>query len=244
MPTHPDRPKSTIHAVANELRTGAPVQPARRISPVLDESWPVRYRFESANALHRHLAARPFFIPDPDVPGEAGARVIVEIDFAGAAEQSIVRGRLANRQQDGVWLDLAYAHPTAWWDARPGLPRRVQRRLGCDLFAEVQPRTAAPWFCRAVDISEGGLRLATGPFQSLLPRDQVAVTLSSADPGLSPVRLEGRVAWAWGREVGVALEQATPELRTLIDALASRWSEVGQVEHQKGCHCATGQRQP
>jgi hypothetical protein len=244
MPTRSDRANSTIHVVANDLRKGASVQPAAPLSSVLDESWPVRYRFESANALHRHLAARPFFIPDPGVPGEAGARVIVEIDFAGAVEQSIVRGRLATRQQDGVWLDLAFAHPTAWWDARSGLPRRAQRRLGCDLFAEVQPRTAAPWFCRAVDISEGGLRLATGPFQSLLPRDEVVVTLSSADPGLVPVRLDGRVVWAWGREAGLAIERPTPELRTLIDALASRWSEAGQVEHQKGCHCETGQRQP
>jgi PilZ domain len=213
--------------------------------PVLDESWPVRYRFESASALHRHLAAGPFFIPDPLLPGEPGSRVIVEIGFAGGVEQSLVRGRLAARERDGVWLHLAFAHPTAWWDHAAGLPRRAQRRLGCDLFAEVKPQTGAPWFCRAVDLSDGGLRLATGPFQSLLPGDRANVTLMSGDPVLQPAQLEGRVTWAWGREAGLAVDELTVGLRALVAAVQWRWDEAREIQHGPGCHCcAAGQRQP
>jgi hypothetical protein len=211
---------------------------------VLDESWPVRYHFESHSTLHRHMAARPFFIPDPEVPGKPGSRIIVEIDFIGAVEQSILRGKLAARESDGVWLDLAFAHPTAWWDAYAGLPRRSRRRLGCDLFAEVEPAVGPAFFCRAVDLSEGGVRIATGPFQALLPGDRVCVNLSAADAALEPLRLNARVAWAWGREAGLALEAATPGLRALIAAVEHRWDEAAQVEHRKGCHCETGQRQP
>jgi hypothetical protein len=213
-------------------------------SSVRDESWPVRYRFESASALHRHLAAGPFFIPDPTMPGEPGSRVIVEIGFAGGHEQSLVRGRLATRELDGVWLELAFAHPTAWWDAYAGHPRRAHRRLGCDLFAEVQPRLGAPWFCRAVDISEGGVRLATGPFQSLLPGDRADVTLISADPALQPASLKARVAWAWGREAGLAVDELTPGLRAFIDAIRWSWDGAREIEHRPGCHCEAGHRHP
>jgi hypothetical protein len=212
--------------------------------PVLDESWPVRYRFESASALHRHLAAGSFFIPDPLLPGEPGSRVIVEIGFKGGPEQSLVRGRLATRGRDGVWLDLAFAHPTAWWDADAGLPRRTHRRLGCDLFAEVQPAVGFPWFCRALDISQGGMRLATGPFQSLLPGDRANVTLISVDSAIQPARLEARVAWAWGREAGLAIGEPTVGLRAFIAAIEWRWHEARQIEHRSGCYCEAGQRHP
>src|ERR1700749_618212 len=117
MTTRLDRAKNGRRRLAGDLREGRAVNRAAGAScPVLDESFPVRYHFENATALHRHLAAGPFFIPDLKLPGERGSRVIVEIDFPGAVEQSLVRGRLAKRQRDGVWLDLAPAHPTAWWD--------------------------------------------------------------------------------------------------------------------------------
>ena len=46
------------------------------ICPVLDESWPVRYRFESLAALQRHLRlGTGFFLPDAAVPGN-----IVDLD--------------------------------------------------------------------------------------------------------------------------------------------------------------------
>jgi len=155
-----------------------------------------------------------------------------------------VRGRLVTRARDGVWLDLAFAHSTAWWDADAGLPRRRQRRLGCDLFAEVQPDAGAPWFCRAVDISEGGVRLATGPFQSLLPGDRADVTLVSADSALQPARLEAQVTWAWGREAGLAIGELTVGLRAFITAIECRWDEARQIEHSPGCYCEAGQRHP
>jgi hypothetical protein len=254
MPTRSDLTNSPDLPLAEGLRSASPVQsavepivtmpPPQGLASVLDESCPVRYHFESQGALHRHLAARPFFIPHPQLACAPGGRVIVEVDFAGAVEQSLLRGRVIARQPDGLTLDLAFTHPTAWWDAHGGQPRRNTRRLGCDLFAEVQPKKGAHWFCRAVDIGEGGVRLATGLFQSLLAGDHTTVTLTAADPSIQPVRLEGRVAWAWGREAGVAVEVASPELRALVDAVASRWQTAEEVQHQKGCHCASRPRQP
>jgi hypothetical protein len=211
---------------------------------VLDESLPVRYRFESAQALHRHLAGDGFFVADPSLPGAPGSRVIVELDFDGAA-RSLIRGRLCSRERDGVWLDLATSHTTAWWDANAALHRRKLRRLGCDLFAEVQPSRGAPWFCRAVDLSEGGARIDTGPFQSLLPGDRVALTLISPDPMLRPAELPAKVAWAWGREAGLTVEEVTVELSGLVAGLKWRWDEVREIVHDDGCHCgAAGHRHP
>jgi hypothetical protein len=252
MPTRSDLTNSPESDLADALRKASSVDSVAQISSspppviasVLDESCPVRYHFESQGALHRHLATRPFFIPHPQLPCALGARVIVEVDFAGAVEPSLLRGRVIAQKPDGLALDLAFTHPTAWWDAHGGQPRRNRRRLGCDLFAEVQPKKGAHWFCRAVDIGEGGVRLATGPFQSLLAGDRATVTLSAADPAVQPVQIDGRVAWAWGREAGVAVEEASADLRALVDAVASRWLTAHEVQHGKGCHCETGQRQP
>lgn len=237
------RPVTAVESAAQAIAQAILTAPLPAAS-VLDESCPVRYHFESQGALHRHLAVRPFFIPHPRLACAPGDRVIVEVDFEGAVEQSLLRGRVIARQPDGLTLDLAFTHPTAWWDAHGGQPRRNRRRLGCDLFAEVQPKKGPHWFCRAVDIGEGGVRLATGLFQSLLAGDHTTVTLTAADPALHPVRLEGRVAWAWGREAGVAVAESSPELRALVDAVASRWQTAEEVRHAKGCHCETGQRQP
>src|SRR2546421_5999358 len=44
------------------------------VSPLLDESWPVRYRFESLGAFQRHLRlGSGFFLADIDLPGGPGA---------------------------------------------------------------------------------------------------------------------------------------------------------------------------
>jgi hypothetical protein len=220
----------------------------REICPVLDQSFPVRYRFENANALHAHLGpSNFFFIADPTLPGAPGARFIVEIEFERGEGRSLVRGRLCNRVRDGVWLDLAIAHTTAWWDSAASLHRRAWRRLGCDLFAEVRPEEGQPWFCRAVDLSEGGLRIDTGPFQSLLAGDRLAVTLISADPLVQPAEMQAQVAWAWGREAGMAIKSATSELHEMIAGVKWRWDAAPTVRHRDRCQCGArpgGQRHP
>jgi PilZ domain len=219
----------------------------RNVCPVLGESFPILYRFESAAALYRHLESSGFFLADPFLPWSSGTRVIVELDAGVGQARSLLRARLAGRERDGVWLDLAASHTTAWWNSAACLHRRERRRLGCDLFCEVRPAHGAPWFCRAVDLSEGGARIDTGPFQSLLPGDRVEVTLLSADPMLRPAELPARVAWAWGREAGLAFDESGVELRGLVAAVEWRWDEARRIEHGPRCHCglrAGGQRQP
>ena len=87
------------------IRRGAPC-------PVLDESWPVRYRFDSLRALQRHLRLRGgFFLPDPDMPGGPGSRVLVEIAVPETSDGPLLHGRVRERVHDGVWLDVPSARP-------------------------------------------------------------------------------------------------------------------------------------
>src|SRR5438270_2003565 len=77
------------------------------MSPVLDESWPVRYRFESLAALQRHLRlGAGFFLPDAALPGAPGSRVIVEIAVPETTDHPLLHGQVRERMRDGVWLDV------------------------------------------------------------------------------------------------------------------------------------------
>jgi hypothetical protein len=219
------------------------------IHPVLDESWPIRYRFQSLGALHRHLRlGTGFLLPPAALPGGPGSRVIVEVSIPETSDRPLLHGRVRERARDGVWLDLPSARPASRWAPDPGGPRRRDRRLACELFAEVRPRGAEPWLCRALDLSDRGLRIATG-FETGIRGDDVAATLISPDADLAPATLLGRVVWAASRETGIEVVEHSPEYDLLLGAAASRWAQVREIEHESTCACsqreaATGQRQP
>ena len=219
------------------------------ISPVLDESWPVRYRFESLGAFQRHLRLGPgFFLPDVDLPGAPGSRVIVEVVVPETSDHPLLHGRVRERVRDGVWLDLPAARPASRWEPDPDGPRRHHRRFACALFAEVRPRGAEPWVCRALDLSERGLRVASG-FETGFRGDEVSATLISPDAKLSPATLRGRVVWAASRETGIEVLDHSPEFEELLSVAAARWARVDELDHLSDCACAqrdvaTGQRQP
>jgi len=219
------------------------------ISPVLDESWPVRYRFESLGALQRHLRlGSGFLLPDVDLPGGPGSRVIVEVAVPETTDRPLLHGRVRERVGDGVWLDVPAARPAARWEPDPDGPRRRHRRLACALFTEVRPRGAEPWLCRALDLSAHGLRVATG-FETGIRGDDVSATLISPDAHLAPATLRGRVVWAAARETGIEVIERSPEFDALLAVAAARWELVDEIEHAAGCACsqreiATGQRQP
>src|SRR4051812_14709146 len=95
------------------------------ITPVLEESWPVRYRFESLLDLHRHLnLGEGFFLPEHALPGDAGSRVIVEVGLPDSTDRALLHGRVRERGDAGVWVDLPMARPAARWKPEPGSPRR------------------------------------------------------------------------------------------------------------------------
>ncbi len=219
------------------------------VCPVLDESWPVRYRFESLSALQRHLRlGNGFFLPDAALPGGPGARVIVEIGVPETTDHPLLHGRVRERLRDGVWLDLPAARPAARWAPDAGGPRRHHRRIACELYVEVQPRGGEAWLCRALDLSEGGVRIATG-LETGIRGDEVVATLLPPDGHLPPANSRGRVVWAASRETGIELLDRTPQLETLLAAAAGRWALVQEIEHARDCACAqrdlaTGQRQP
>lgn len=219
------------------------------ICPVLDESWPVRYRFESLAALQRHLRlGAGFFLPDAAVPGSPGSRVIVEIAVPETTDHPLLHGRVRERLDKGIWLDVPAARPAARWMPPPNGPRRRHQRVACELFVEVQPRGGEAWLCRALDVSERGLRVATG-LETGIRGDDVIATLLPPDGRLPPAQLRGRVVWAASRETGIELIDHTPELHALIAKAAGRWEMVQEIDHAADCACAqrdlaTGHRQP
>lgn len=220
------------------------------IRPVLDESWPVRYRFESLAALQRHLRlGNGFFLPDGALPGGAGSRVIVEISVPETSDHPLLHGRVRERLRDGLWLDVPSARPAARWTPDASSPRRRHRRIACELFVEVQPRGGEAWLCRALDLSERGLRIATG-LETGIRGDEVLVTLLPPEGHLPPAELvRGRVIWAASRETGIELLEQSPQLLSVVAAAAGRWALVQEIEHGNDCACAqrdlaTGQRQP
>ena len=218
-------------------------------TPLLEQSWPIRYRFQSLGALQRHLRlGSGFFLPEAALPGEPGSRVIVEVSVPETSDRPLLHGRVRERVRDGVWLDLPAARPASRWAPDPDGPRRRDRRLACELLAEVQPRGAEPWLCRALDLSGHGLRIATG-METGVRGDDVAATLISPDPDLAPATLSGRVVWAASRETGIEVLEHSPEYDLLLGAAASRWALVKEIEHESACACsqgevATGQRHP
>ena len=218
-------------------------------SPVLDESWPVRYRFNSMFDLQRHLRlGEGFFLPDGALPGDAGARVIVEVGLPENANRPLLHGRVRARDRSGVWLDLPMARPTARWAPDPGAPRRRVPRVACDLFVEIHPPGAEPWLCRALDVSETGLRVAIGAGDRRPWRRASGRAARRRTAIFRRLRFRGRVVWAGQRETGLELVGDSAEFRTLLSFAAGRWQLVREIDHDDRCPCvqgeAKGQRQP
>lgn len=212
----------------------------------------VSYRFDSAAEFDRHvrLGNGLFYLPEPSLPGGPGSRVVVEIVIPSMEDDPpVLHGRVLRRSRDGVWLEASSARAAARWMPEPDAPRRSQRRLACDLFVEVQPRGVGPWLCRAHDLSAGGLRVATGSFETGVAGDEVALTLIPPDLRIAPLNLRARLCWAGAREAGLQLIDPPPELARVLRLLKSSWMGVIELSHGgRGCPCeentAIGQRQP
>jgi hypothetical protein len=221
------------------------------LSPVLDASWLVRYRFESPAHLARHLRLGDgFFIPGRTLRCAPGSRVMVEIAFLTSDERPLLHGRVRWRRREGVCLDAPAALAMARWAPEPGAPCRRHRRIASDLFAEMRPRGALSYLCRALDLSMAGLRLGTGTLEAGVIGDHVELTLLSPQTSVSAVDLRARLVWAGAREAGLAVLSAPPELSAVIGLVEDCWKEVDELIHGDSCPCqgvverATGHLHP
>ncbi|HZX94858.1 MAG TPA: PilZ domain-containing protein [Myxococcales bacterium] len=218
------------------------------ISPGLDESWPVRYRFGSLPDLQRHLRlGHGFFLPDHALPGGAGSRAIVEIGLPDSNDRPLLHGRVRARGHGGVWLDLPMARPAARWAPAPGAPRRRARRVACDLFVEIHPRGGEPWLCRGLDVSETGMRVGSA-LETGVRGDELDAVVLPGDGHMPSAEVVGRIVWAGQRETGIEIVQGSAAFARMLATAVGRWDLVREVEHDGGCPCAqgeaTGQRQP
>ena len=201
-------------------------------------SWLVRYRFGSVDDLFRHLrVADGFFVPRT-APPEPSTRAIVEVSFPDGGDRLLLHGSIRVISAYGAWLDVPTARTTARWMAGPEGPRREHRRMACDLLVEVHPRGASPWLCRALDVSEGGLRLAAGSMELGVMHDEVAMTLLSPDGSAGPVDACGRLAWAGVREAGMQLLGRGSGFAELLGNVERRWAAALEIDHDTACSCA------
>lgn len=225
--------------MARGLLGKGPVIRWNTAAPAADTSWMIRYRFESAAALDRHLrfGEGGFFVPAPGLPGPFGSRVVVELSFPDTGDPALLHGFLGRRSLDGIRLTMPTVRAAARWTPGPDSPRRRHRRLACDFFVEVKPPHASPWLCRALDLSEGGIRLATGSFETGVAGDEVALTLLPSDLDVAPIDLRTRLCWAGTREAGFGLLASPPELTSLLHGLESRWVSVHELSHTPECPC-------
>jgi hypothetical protein len=221
------------------------------LRPVLDASWLVRYRFESPAHVARHLRLGDgFFLPDRTHRCVPGSRVMIEIAFLTSGDRPLLQGRVRGRRREGVWLDVPSARATARWTPEPGAPRRRHRRIASDLFAEVRPRGALPYLCRALDLSGAGLRLGTGTLEAGVAGDQVELTLLSPQTAVSAADLRAQLVWAGAREAGLAFLSPPPELSAIVGPMEESWWEVDELIHGESCPChglvegATGHLHP
>jgi len=172
----------------------------------------------------------------------------MEVAPLAPPHRPLLHGRVRERVQDGIWLDLPSARPAARWEPDPEGPRRRHRRLACELFVEVHPRGGEPWLCRALDLSDRGLRIATG-LETGIRGDEVAATLISSNDHLAPAGLRGRVVWSGSYETGIEILDPSQQFQEMLAAAAGRWALVEEIEHSRECTClqgdsATGQRHP
>src|SRR5437660_8458442 len=184
----------------------------------------LRYRFESLDVYARHLRLGDgLYLPLRPQPG---SRVAIEVSWPESPDPVLLHGRIRKRTRHGSFVDLP---PT--WMVGPLGASRGDRRVPCDLVAEVKPFDGAPYLCRALDVSQRGVRLATGAFDAGLMGDRVAITLLVPDA----MDIPSRIAWSGPPEAGLELLETPPALVSFLAACDAQWEELS---HDAGCLCS------
>jgi hypothetical protein len=204
-----------------------------RAPPPPAASWLVRYRFESAQSLVKHLSlTEGFFVPRRPLPGDEGARVIVEIELPVSVHR-FLHGRVGKSFADGVWVEAPSARSLTR-RALEGLTR-LHRRFACDLFVEAGQAGAEPWMYRTLDLSAGGLQVSAGTLELGLPGDEVKATLLARE---AIVTVRAKIAWSGTRSSGLQLLDADASFGNLLLAVEDGWRAAQEITHDDACICA------
>lgn len=205
--------------------------------PVLEQSWMVRYRFESPAGLAQHLGLGDgLLLPGLPLACARGARVLVQATFPESRDAALLHGRIDKRTGEGVWVSVA---ARGHWSPLGG--QRRSPRVAADLFAEVSAPGEEPFLCRAPDVSAEGLRLSGVSLDGVLRGEELQLSLLWDGP---PLKLRGKLVWSARGEAGLSLVDPPRELAQLLRGLSGRWERAAELLHGAQCPCASGQRQP
>ncbi len=204
----------------------------------------MRYQFDDAAQVKRHFHRAGgrlvlyFPLSRLDLPDDG--RVLLGLEFSGSQQECFAEGSVfaqlrAANHATGAWL----AFPPQLIGAVEGAlsaPKRLQRRLGSDLFVEVRTDAVAR-VTRLLDVGPNGARIGA----SLGARIGDPLTLRLLGANSTAERLSGRICWAGSRETGVrfAGPQPRPGLGELLQSLSRLWGGARTVVHSAVCACGT-----
>src|SRR5882672_4297044 len=105
-----------------------------------------------------------FFLREPRSTMPGGSRVVIEFSLADSEQATTLRGSVLARidgegGQSGVWIEFPDSRLARRLEqGKAALADRHQRRLGCDMLAEVK-QDRLPLLGRIIDVSLHGLRI-------------------------------------------------------------------------------------
>jgi hypothetical protein len=202
----------------------------------------LRYQFDSASQVRRHCRLMDghalLFFPDDRPALVPGSRGLIELCFSNSGQQVALPAVVNSREADGVsgiWLELRALSVIAGLQSAIASPRRQQRRLALDELGWVAHEGGPVVACPVLDMSKGGARVWGISGRAPSAGDKVRVRLPQA-PTLS-----GRIAWARGREVGIAFSRQSLAPAAEIYARAEQvWAGARFARHDSACRCTTG----
>jgi hypothetical protein len=201
----------------------------------------LRYQFDSAAQVLRHCRLVNgrvlLFFPDCRPPLAVHARALIELSLTGAGQQVALPAQVQAFERGppaGEWLAMRALGIVAGLHL-VGAPRRKQRRLAFDQLAWVEHEGGPVLACPVLDVSRGGARLWGIPGTRPAEGEPVRVRLPGAPT------LIARIAWAHGREVGVAFAQEGQAVAERVyQRVEQMWSDARLAAHDPHCPCAEG----
>jgi hypothetical protein len=204
----------------------------------------LRYRFDTraqaATHLYHHQSGRLLlFYPDPVLRPAVGTPAAVDLTFDDSDQSRVLTGDVVSVGQTGFYLRSAAIDLAR--EIREGLQERHHRRLGSNLFVEVQRGLLTKLFASMLDVSLGGAQL--GGIMGLTPNERVRLRMVSS-LGRVPDQLGmATVAWSRSGTVGLKFDRSDSQTRLAVGALNETllegWARAASLRHSPGC-CKLG----